>query len=242
MNTPARPGRGLLLLCILIATLTVTIVPALAETDSGNALTITSANVQETPVQTLVSSEATVTSTLASETTAGTETVLTDDIQPYEGPIGPDSALYGLKLAFEDLDESFTFDPAARMEKQVNRATLRLSEAKGELVRNNSRNAALALEQYYNKANATALSVREVPENAPGLINAQETIAKHQYVLDRLLSTHQNNTGLRQAYAKSVALELKFQNKTQLKVERQVRNNEIALTMKPVSAEERVRT
>ena len=35
------------------------------------------------------------------------EMVLTDDITAYNGPIGADSPLYGLKLALEDMDESF---------------------------------------------------------------------------------------------------------------------------------------
>jgi hypothetical protein len=42
----------------------------------------------------------------AQEDTSGT--VLIDDIQPYNGPIGANSPLYGLKLALEDMDESFT--------------------------------------------------------------------------------------------------------------------------------------
>ena len=39
-----------------------------------------------------------------------------DDIAPYSGPIGADSPLHGLKLAMEDLDETFTFnDPSVRL-------------------------------------------------------------------------------------------------------------------------------
>ncbi len=33
-----------------------------------------------------------------------------EDIAPYEGSIGPGSALYGLKIAFEDFGEIFTFN------------------------------------------------------------------------------------------------------------------------------------
>ncbi len=238
---PARTRRGLLLLCILIATVAITVVPALAETDAGDTITNTSADAQDTPVQTSVSAETTATGTAATGTAADTGTVPADDIPPYNGPLGPDSALYGLKLAFEDLDESFTFDPSARLDKQVSRATLRISEAKRELLRNNSQVAALALEQYYARANATEQSISAVPQNATGLLNAQEMIAKHQYVLENLLSTQQNNTGLQRAYANSVALELKFQNKTQLKVERKVQNNETVLTARPMTADERVR-
>jgi hypothetical protein len=35
---------------------------------------------------------------------------ISDDIAPYNGTISPDSPVYGLKLAMEDLDETFTFN------------------------------------------------------------------------------------------------------------------------------------
>ncbi|MCZ7372881.1 MAG: hypothetical protein O8C60_04370, partial [Candidatus Methanoperedens sp.] len=38
------------------------------------------------------------------------QTDLVEDIKPYDGSIGPGSALYGLKISIENLRESFTFN------------------------------------------------------------------------------------------------------------------------------------
>jgi len=41
---------------------------------------------------------------------------LVDDIEEYNGPMGPEDALYGLKLALERLDESFTFNVTEKLD------------------------------------------------------------------------------------------------------------------------------
>ena len=51
------------------------------------------------------------------------ETVLTDDIAAYNGPIGADSPLYGLKSALEDMDESFTANETERVDRQMEPCT-----------------------------------------------------------------------------------------------------------------------
>src|SRR5665647_3677430 len=50
--------------------------------------------------------------------------IVPEDIAPYQGPISADSPLYGLKIAMEDLDETFTFNNTERVEKQVDHAQL----------------------------------------------------------------------------------------------------------------------
>jgi len=53
---------------------------------------------------------------------------ISDDIAPYNGTIGADSPVYGLKIAMEDLDETFTFNDTERVEKRLDHAQLRIAE------------------------------------------------------------------------------------------------------------------
>jgi hypothetical protein len=141
-------------------------------------------------------------------------TEIRDDIQPFTGTVGPSHPLYGLKLALENIDESFTPSPSGRIEKQLDHAGLRIAEVKMELRESRVAGAEAAIGQYYEKVNTTIGTVRALPENATGLLQAQETIAKHQYVLERLLATHEEAPGLGAAYANSRTLEAAFTEKT----------------------------
>ncbi len=162
----------------------------------------------------------------AQEETVTNGTVIVDDIEPYDGPIGPDSPLYGLKIAFEDLDESFTTNETERFNKQMNNNRLRLSEVRRELQLNNTDSANRALDLYWQKTNLTQLRLQTyAASNATGLLHAQGMIAKHQLVLANLLDTHPNNTGLMRAYNNSLALEQKFEEKTQTRFERVMQKN-----------------
>jgi len=145
---------------------------------------------------------------------------LVDDIEEYNGSIGPDNALYGLKLAFEILDESFTFNTTEKLEKKVYHSNIRLSEAKTELKKKNNEGAKKAFENYKEKINETEDSISNIKGNDSGIINAQKMIEKHQYVLERLLESHPDNAGLLNAYNKSVELEDRFEEKTKRKLER----------------------
>jgi len=159
-----------------------------------------------------------------------------DTIQPYNGVIGPGNSLYGLKLAFEDLDESFTVNQSERLQKQIRHADLRLAELKRELSENKTDTADIALEHYRLKINQTADLLEPVPVNgtgpAPeidetGLLHAREMITKHQRALGELILSHPNNTGLERAYSNSIGLEQKFENKIQnvRTVQQQARQN-----------------
>jgi Domain of unknown function (DUF5667) len=159
----------------------------------------------------------------AQEDTSGI--VLTDDIQPYDGSIGPDSPLYGLKLALEDMDESFTANETERLDKQMNHARLRISEVRRSLDLNRSDSAEQALNNYWLKMNLTNVTIAKWNSNATGLLHAQEMIVKHQFVLENLLGSHPNNTGLQRAYNNSLWLEEKFGEKTMVKFDRTIEKN-----------------
>lgn len=150
----------------------------------------------------------------AQEAASSSGTLLTDDIQPYIGPIGPESPLYGLKLAFEDIGESFTANQTERIDLQIAHAELRIAEAKKELADGRDDMAQEALGGYWQKMNLTNESIANWTGNATGLLHAQEEIVKHQFVLEHLLETHPGNRGLLQAYNNSRELEAWFSNRT----------------------------
>lgn len=156
--------------------------------------------------------------------TASTENgdELADDVAPYEGSIGPESSLYGLKIAFEGLDETFTFNESEKIGKKVAHARERLSETKAELNKKNAKAAEKALEEYRVKIEEAMGSVSGAATKDKGLLNAQKMIEKHQYVLEKLLEANSNNTGLSRAYNNSLELEKKFEAKTKIKLERKL--------------------
>lgn len=179
----------------------------------------------------------------ADNATEGHITEITDDIEPYNGPIGADNALYGLKIAMEDLDETFTFNATERLDKRLNHANIRIAEAKREMAMNRTSYAERALELYWQKLNLTETSLPAYPSNATGLLHAQEMITKHQLVLENLLLAHPNNTGLARAYNNSLALEQKFEAKTAIKLERMItRDNKTILKFVRIELKERGRS
>jgi hypothetical protein len=150
---------------------------------------------------------------------------VSDDIAPYNGPIGADSPLYGLKIAMEDLDETFTFNDTQRVEKRLDHGRLRIAEVRRELQRNRTDTAERALEMYRLKLNLTEGSLTPFASNAPGLLHAQEMITKHKEVLASLVLQYPNNTGLTRAYNNNLLLELKFENKTEMRFARFIEKN-----------------
>jgi hypothetical protein len=154
------------------------------------------------------------------------ESEILDDVAPYLGPIGPGSPLYGLKIAFEDLDLTFTANETEYVNKQLKHSRLRLSEVRSELQQNNTEAAERALALYLQSTNATRLRLQASEQlNGTGLLHAQEMTIKHQIVLQNLLGANPNSTGLQRAYNNSLALEQKFQEKTQVRFERIAEQN-----------------
>jgi hypothetical protein len=152
-------------------------------------------------------------------------TILLDDIQPYDGPIDAGSPLYGLKIAFEDMDESFTSNQTERVDKQMSHARLRIAEVRRALELNQSDSAQEALDNYWQKMNLTQFTLSMFRSNTTGLLHAQEQITRHQFVLEKLLLSHPNNTGLWRAYNNSLRLEEKFSEKTAIKFNRTMEKN-----------------
>ncbi len=139
---------------------------------------------------------------------------------PDTNPIGPGSPLFGLKVAMENLDETFTVNDTRRVEKQVDHAQARIDEVRQELELNQTGYADQSLELYREKLNQTEAALPRFPFNATGLLHAQEVIAGHQAVLADLLSRYPGDPGLTRAYNHSQVLEQKFGEKTRVKFDR----------------------
>lgn len=150
---------------------------------------------------------------------------ISEEIAPYDGPIGADSPLHGLKLAMEDLDETFTFNDTQRVEKRLDHAQLRIAEVRRELELNRTITAERALELYNQKLNRTEGSLTPFGSNATGLLYAQKMITRHQTVLGSLLLLYPNTPGLSRAYNNSLSVERKFEEKTEMRYARFIEKN-----------------
>ncbi len=136
-----------------------------------------------------------------------------------EGLFGPGNALYGLKIAFENIGETFTFNASEKLGLQVSHARHRIAEARAALKKNDTDAADKALAQYAAKMDAVNESMSKLSDNDTGLINAQKEIAKHQVILEMLLVSHPNSKGLQRAYNNSIRHEEKFKLNIQRKSE-----------------------
>ena len=146
--------------------------------------------------------------------------VITDNITPYFGPMGPDSPLYGLKLAWENLDEAFTFNASEKVVKEMDHADLRIAEAKGLLLMNKSAYADRALDEYFEKMNRTAIDLSSIPAPTTGIADAYQEHLRHELALGDLLQEHPNSTELWRAYNQTVDLEGKFAEKSDQRFEK----------------------
>jgi hypothetical protein len=150
--------------------------------------------------------------------------------------IGPGNPLFGLKVAMENLDETFTFNDTQRVEKQVDHAQTRIEEVQRELDLNQTRYADRALELYWQKLNQTETALPKISPTSTALLHAQEMIARHQVVLADLNARYPGNTGLARAFANSQELEQKFGEKTHVRFE-QVSQKNTRTTFKAVNLE-----
>lgn len=103
-----------------------------------------------------------------------------DEITAYNGWIGADSPLYGLKLFFQEMGESMAGNASAKLTRQMAHAEERLSEACAMTLKNNSVAAEAALNQYIRalgRINAT-LDDPEVDEGTYAGMSWQ--FEKHQ--------------------------------------------------------------
>lgn len=136
-----------------------------------------------------------------------------DDEEVDEGLIGPGNALYGLKIAFENIGEVFTFNASEKLGKQVSNARHRINEARAALRRNDTEAANKALAEYKLKVDDVNESVSKLSDKDTGVANARKMILKHQFILENLSISHPGNKGLQRAYNNSKELQVKIESR-----------------------------
>ncbi len=196
----ARAGTILLVLAFIIGVVSAT------ENVTGNETS--TVNVIGTPTETFTPN------VTATETPA---TVPEDEEGSGEDLIGPGNALYGLKIAFGNIGEVFTFNASEKLGKQVSSARHRIAEARAALRRNDTDAANIALAEYDTKMKDMNKTMSGLSDNDTGFINAKMMILKHQRVLENLSIAHPDNKGLQRAYNNSRELQVKFESKTEKK-------------------------
>ncbi|HWR26744.1 MAG TPA: DUF5667 domain-containing protein, partial [candidate division Zixibacteria bacterium] len=167
---------------------------------------------------------------------------IVDDIKPYDGSTGPGSALYGLKIAFENMGETFTFNETEKVKKQVEHAELRIAEAKAELKNNDSDAMNRALQRYREKilsVDDRVTGMRRNEPELPELLDVQERIIKHQLVLRNLSLSQPDNRGLETALNNSIRLEEKFELRTRVKLEREIGDDRMRVRVREIEMEEK---
>ncbi|VVB55550.1 Uncharacterised protein [uncultured archaeon] len=180
---------------------------------TGNSTETLTVNVTETPT---VNVTGTPTETL-------TVTPEVDDNETNDNElddkdlIGPGHLLYRLKIAFENMGETFTYNSSEKLGKQVSHARHRINEYRKALKQNDMKAADKALAQYEEKMNEVNASMSKLSGNDTGLINAQQMILKHQFILENLSISHPDNKGLQRAYKNSKNLQTKFASKIEKK-------------------------
>jgi hypothetical protein len=151
-------------------------------------------------------------------TSNATATAATVDDQAVDNSlIGPGNALYGLKIAFENIGETFTFNASEKLGLQVAHARQRIAEVRAALKRNDTEAANKALDEYKAKLNSINESVSKLSDKDGEVLNAQDMILKHQLILENLSISHPNNSGLQRAYNNSMDLETKIASKIEQK-------------------------
>jgi len=199
--------RNITMAGVILSVLAFTIGMAGAIENSTNNETPT-VNVTGTPTETLT---VTPTATVTPEAD--------DNNTEDEGLIGPGNALYGLKIAFENIGEVFTFNASEKLGKQVSHARKRIAEARAALKRNDTEAANKALAKYEEKISEVNGSLSKLSRNETGLINAQRMILKHQLILENLSISHPNSTGLQRAYNNTKKLEIKAASRIEQKLD-----------------------
>lgn len=138
-----------------------------------------------------------------------------DDGESYKGIFGPGHLLYRLQIAFENMDEVFTYNASEKLGKQVSHARKRIAQARAALRSNDTEAADKAFAEYRVKVSDVNRSISKLPDKDTGVINAQKMILKHQAILENLSISHPDSKGLQRAYNNSKNLQVKIDSRTE---------------------------
>ncbi len=146
-------------------------------------------------------------------TVTPTATPEPDDDDSDTGIFAPGHLLYRLRIAFENMDETFTYNSSEKLGKQVSHARHRINEYRKALKQNDMNAADMALAQYEEKMSEVNASMSGLSDEDTGYINVNQMIMNHQLILENLSISHPDNKGLQRAYKNSKKLEEKLRSK-----------------------------
>ena len=138
----------------------------------------------------------------------------TGDIPTFGGAVGPEHALYKLKIAFGNVDETFTYNNSERLDKQVLAAQHRIAETRAAFEEGNEEAFGLALGHYNDKIDEMDTTADESDIDATSLIHVMQMMHKQNQTLQEMIqqqnSEGRNVIGLENALHNCFRLEEKF--------------------------------
>jgi hypothetical protein len=133
-----------------------------------------------------------------------------DEIQAYNGWVGADSPLYGLKLFFQKFDESMTGDVNAKLVKQMAHAEERLSEACAMVQNDNAGAMDAALNEYELELDQVNASLDDPAVDEGTCRDVSQQLEKHQnhfrYMINNSTLTEQSRNRWANAFSHSEQL------------------------------------
>jgi hypothetical protein len=135
-----------------------------------------------------------------------------DEVQAYNGWVGADSPLYGLKLLIEQIDESLAGDVNAKLVKQMAHAEKRLSEAYAMALENNTGAMEAAMNEYVRKMGQINATIDGPGVDDGTYLDMSRLFEKHQnhfrYMINDSMQTWQS----RNQWANAFNYSEQFQN------------------------------
>lgn len=101
----------------------------------------------------------------------------------YNGLVGADSPLYGLKVGFQNLDLALTFNNTEKLKKQMNLADERIAEAQDAAEDNNTGAYMAALDGYDNVLNGIDATVQAEDVSQDAYAGLAPMLYHHQELL-----------------------------------------------------------
>lgn len=128
-----------------------------------------------------------------------------DEIQAYDGWIGADSPLYGLKLFFQKFDESLAGNANAKLVRQMAHAEERLSEAHAMGLCNNTGAMEMALNEYRLALQQMNATMDDPAVDEDTYLNMSRQMEKHQnhfrYMVNNSTLTEQSRNRWANAFS-----------------------------------------
>ena len=110
-----------------------------------------------------------------------------EDIQAYEGWLGPDNMFYGLKIALQNVNEERSPTAEAKLKLKIKHAEERIAEAKAMEKKGKAWAFGKAMDRYNEKTEEINETLEGGNISEEGLEHAIRMVTKHKFVLQGLI-------------------------------------------------------